>query len=91
MCPCALHGGPPAPCPCSPGRAARPSAAARLLAARLRRLGDGLELELGLRAARRKARGRGPGAGRRLAAVLGLLCALPPAAALAWLIRRRSL
>ncbi|KAM6193319.1 activator of apoptosis harakiri [Sarcoramphus papa] len=87
MCPCALHGAPPAPCPCSPGRAARPSAAARLVAARLRRLGDELEQ----RAARRKARGRGPSAGRRLAAVVCLLCALTPAAALAWLIRRRSL
>ncbi|KAM8992854.1 activator of apoptosis harakiri [Lathamus discolor] len=84
MCPCALRGGPPAPCPCSPGRAARPSAAARLVAARLRRLGDELEQ-------RRKARGRGPGAGRRLAAVVCLLCAIAPAAALAWLIRRRSL
>ncbi|KAM9178820.1 activator of apoptosis harakiri [Mergus octosetaceus] len=88
MCPCALHGGPPAPCPCSPGRGERPSAAARLVAARLRRLADGLQQ----RAERRKARGRGPSAARRrLAAVVCLLCALPPAAALAWLIRRRSL
>ncbi|CAN8193192.1 activator of apoptosis harakiri [Taeniopygia guttata] len=84
MCPCALRG-PPAPCsPCGPGRAARPEAAARRVAARLRRLGDELEQ-------RRKARGRGPSAARRLAAVAGLLCALTPAAALAWLIRRRSL
>ncbi|XP_071428512.1 activator of apoptosis harakiri [Pithys albifrons albifrons] len=76
---------PPAPCsPCGPGRAARPEAAARRVAARLRRLGDELEQ-------RRKARARGPSAARRLAAVAGLLCALTPAAALAWLIRRRSL
>ncbi|KAM8797663.1 activator of apoptosis harakiri [Eudromia elegans] len=85
MCPCALRGGRPAPCPCRAARAAR-APPARLLAARLRRVADELEQ----RAARRKVRARRASAARRLAACVGLLCALTPAA-LAWLLRARGL
>ncbi|XP_059569547.1 activator of apoptosis harakiri [Alligator mississippiensis] len=89
MCPCALRRAPPPalpPCAPAPARPAEPAPGPQRVAARLKRLGD----ELHERTARRGARrGKAPAAGG-LATCLCLLCALAQAAALAWLVRRRS-
>uniref|UniRef100_A0A8D0H831 Uncharacterized protein n=1 Tax=Sphenodon punctatus TaxID=8508 RepID=A0A8D0H831_SPHPU len=90
MCPCALHGSPPAACPCTSVRRSGSGElppgyfGARLTAARLKLVGD----ELQERTAWRKARGGGAPARSSLATYLGLLCADTQLAALAWLIRR---